>query len=334
VLKALSKGAAERYQRAGDFLTALRNLQLAKSVAETLPSAPPVLSPPPGLRRSTPPTVPTVTVPSATPADPIHEMEMELELETGTATPLPPPTTYPAPPAWPTAPPQPAWQQPQPVHRTGPKRMSNRLLWVALGALCTLVAIIVFIQSGTHQETNAKVTTPPVVTDPNPPVKKQAKMPDRPARQQPGRRDQENTRADAQPAQVSHPDRPSNPSPAPQQPPQTPSRQQPTGDPSKTQIDHELPPEVNRNRMVVAGLGEQLDMLVVRANALRVKLAGMQQSASHPPALEDWIDALNAINGLLRKATQAVDNGDAATARSEIQKAATQMDALEKAISR
>jgi hypothetical protein len=302
ILKSMSKDPAARFQNAGQFLTALRNLQPSAGMGE------PILSPPPAapaqapeLRRTTPPTGPTATVPP--PEEATRSITAATEWQPPAMGPVAPPAAVP--------------REPEASAAPG----SKPLLWAAGGAVCLLLAIVAFRPSGSHQ---APQPAPPSQPAPEPARRPKAGI-QSPAHSQ-------NPVTGRAPAPEVPRKQAPPPEPASVHPP--PARPQPPPDPGRSQLDKELPAEVNRNRMVVAGLSEQLDMLVVRANALRVKISAVQRSQSAPPTIGDWIDALNSINALLRRAPTAVDNGDAATGRAEIQKAAVQMEALEAALGR
>jgi serine/threonine-protein kinase len=97
-----------------------------------------------------------------------------------------------------------------------------------------------------------------------------------------------------------------------------------------------LPAAVNKNRMDVNQLSDELDMMVVRARAIRVSLNELQkaQSAQGTSLRGDWVEAFNAMNLHLRKANQAINDGNAAEAKNSMAKAAVQMELLEKGLGR
>ena len=116
---------------------------------------------------------------------------------------------------------------------------------------------------------------------------------------------------------------------AQQQAPPAPPVSLPTGETS-------VPAAVNRNRLDVTQLSDELDMMVVRANAIRVSLNDMRRSLSGQglSLRGDWVEAFNAMNLYLRKANQAINDANAADAKASMAKAAVQIQLLEKALGR
>jgi hypothetical protein len=88
--------------------------------------------------------------------------------------------------------------------------------------------------------------------------------------------------------------------------------------------------------MDVTQLSDELDMMVVRANGIRVALNQLQkaQNAQGMSLRGDWVEAFNAMNLFLRKANQAINDANAVEAKSNMAKAAVQIEVLEKALGR
>lgn len=356
ILLSLNKDPAARFQSAAAFLNALQTVQ-PEMGAPTMPPkpAPRSMAPRPATR---PTMIPAQTLPvtDATPFDSLPSITAP-----GGAVQPPRPLTMQTP-----APPPPVPQQepfrliepsePQPA-KTGP----NRLIWAAVGSLCAVGAIIAFIQFGPRGKTSAKETpAPPISTSTTqPPAERPARNtpveppppsaptapaadanPGRPApsSQSPVRRAQNQPKPAApQTTSQAAQQPPAQPAPAQStatqpQPAQTPPAQPQSADPRPGGTS--LPSAVNKNRMDVNQLSEELDMMVVRANGIRVSLNDLQraQNAQGLNLRADWVEAFNSMNTFLRKANQAVNDGNAADAKTFMGKAAVQIDLLEKGL--
>jgi eukaryotic-like serine/threonine-protein kinase len=357
ILMSLSKDPASRFQTARALLNALSNVQVgaAPIPAAALSPAPQPASPPPA--RAVP-TAPTLTVASPLPS------QAPPTAPTVTAVPAAPPlgasvasvTAVPAP-ALPAAAPPQDFHLIEPTGVAVKKSGPRRLIWLAVGSLCAAGAIVAFIQFGPYRQTSAKETRPapvtavtPAATPPQqsltappvtPPPEPAASAPPasapehKPVASGETKKKQPPERAQVEPPPAAGP--PPRRSPAEGLPPQRSSAepQQPESMP-RSQLDTQLPAAVNKNRMEVQGLSEQLDMLVVRANTLRVTLSNLQRSqeAQGVGLRADWVEALNMVNNFLRKANQAIDNSDAVAARDNMGKAAVKIEFLEKALGR
>jgi hypothetical protein len=231
----------------------------------------------------------------------------------------------------------------------------RRLLWVAVGSLCAVGAIVAFIQFGPRGKTSAKEastavskTTPaPNVEMPVPSVNASApQAPDSPppssvpsapaapgdSRKSPMQRAQNQARP-APGGTPQPPQQPGQPAPAAASPSGVPpsASSAPLVPSGKT-----LPVVVNDNRLNVSSLSDQLDMMVVRANAIRVSLNDLQkaQNAQGLSLRSDWVEAFSGMNNNLRKANQAINDGNAEAAKSSMAKAAAQIELLEKGLGR
>ena len=350
ILLALSKEPVARFQTAGAFLNALQSVA-AEAGAPTMPPAPAPRSMPP--RTMAPRTmVPTATM---SPAPPLADSVVALPAQA----PPPPPPQAP--------PPQP---QPESFHLIDPaagaakKSGPKRFVWAAVGSLCAVGAIVAFIQFGPRGKTSAKETPPssstvlrqipveaPPPSVPSAPAaapSAAAPAPEPPPAAAPVRADKSSQPQKAAPApsvaQVQT--RSAQPQPAPGQkpapPPSSPQAPPVAQAPAQSQSQHaplptggtSLPAAVNKNRMDVTQLSDELDMMVVRANAIRVSLNDLQraQNAQGLGLRGDWVEAFNAMNNFLRKANQAVNDGNAIDAKSNMAKAAVQIELLEKGL--
>ena len=327
ILVALAKEPKDRFQTAGAFLNALRNVQQEVGFgAGTAPSAPAT-----GLRMTAMPSPPPpsrVFVPGS--AAPLGDSLRNMTAMQGTPAPV---------------------QQAQPhlIEPTAaaPKKSGPRLMWVAVGSLCAVGAIVAFIQFGPKGQTSAKETTPASAvkvgqapaagstpTLQNTPAKPSA-MPTaaQPAGSADSRKQTPAQRAQARiPAQQASPQQQQSAPPAaapaetPQAQPQ--SAPAPGGGPQ--------PGMINADRVEVQRLRDRLDLMYARARTVRSALADLQnqQSAQGVGARSDWVEAFNRMNMFLKQSTAAINDGNPTAATEAMAKAERELEILEKALGR
>jgi hypothetical protein len=365
ILVALNKDPAARFQTAGAFLNALRTVQpeaggaaVAATAARVVEAPAAVQAPPP----QAPPPPPPPVFGAAVATGPVG-----LQDSVASVTAVPSPSTPPVPPPPLQADRAAEFHLIEPsetaVKKSGPKR----LVWVAVGGLCAALAIVAFIQFGPRIKTSAKETTasvpggtgvpapglntqppgqaPAASTPDNPPpadhsVTLPPPAPGKPSALPEGRKPK------VERAQVQPSSQRSGQAPAPSAPAQTapvqavqqqPAQPQPAApQPPPAQPDNSMPAMVNQSRMEIQQLRDLLDKLYARAGTVRDLLAQLQSSqASQGVGMRsDWVESFNLTNNYLRRANDALNAGDAATAKSAIQKANSQLSLLEKALGR
>ena len=231
---------------------------------------------------------------------------------------------------------------------------SKRGLWMAIGAVATALAVVGVIEFGPHKGTGA---APPTTSTPAvPTIEPQAIPP--PGAQvttpAPVQATAPSTPAPSPQAEVLKPARetppprrqalaPASPAPAPpviQQPVvQQPVVQQPV---TPQPVEHQAPPPAAAAqpdaavRAALQQVREQVAMLNVRANGIRGSLKRLEaaQSASGLGLNSSLQEPLDLMNGFLDEAANALNAGDAASAKSFKEKAERQIERLEKALNR
>jgi eukaryotic-like serine/threonine-protein kinase len=232
---------------------------------------------------------------------------------------------------------------PPPAQAAAPATKSRRGLWVAVGTLCAVAALVAVIELGPSRKAAAVNSPPPAsppVTAPVPEPVPVAATPVQPVPSQPqpvpveapkqqvaakppvrvpDAKPTRSAAAVAQPApQVTTP---SAPSPVVNQAPP----------PVRTQAPPEAPPQP---RAELLKARQSLAQLSVRANAIHSTLQGLQrsQAASGLGMRRDWLETASLMDAFLRGANDALNAGDQATAQDLMTKAEIQVDKLDKAL--
>jgi serine/threonine-protein kinase len=316
ILKALNKEPGARFQTAGEFYDALHAVQEEVGYgAGTTVNA--TGAPRTNLRMTSLPL----------PRDPAKTRASSLDAPLGdslrmTALQRPAMASPPAhTPAVETAPPE-------------KKSDSKRLIWVAVGSLCAVGAIVAFIQFGPKGNTSAKETTPFTVNEPpagaaaqkpsalSPPVAKPGKpIPD--SSQQPPT---QHAQAPVQQA----PAAPSASAPPSEQPA---TSQAPPPNSGFGGSGAPQPGAINKDRVEIQRLSERMDLMYQRAKTVRNTLQDLQ---AHPGPQggpkNEWVESFNRLNQFLKQAGAAINDGNPTNATEALSKAANELDGLEKAL--
>ncbi len=226
---------------------------------------------------------------------------------------------------------------------TAPPR-SRRGLWMAMGAVAAVLAVVAFIQFGPRKRTNAatdvtqtapaQTTAPPVM----PPAQQQPEPAPVPVAEQPQSQPQSPPQSQPQTA----PSRPakqparapvvaSQPAPQPvqQQPqPMPPPPVQPTTPPASTEVR----PPAGPTRAQLQEAREQLVMLNTRATGIRGTLQSITANGRNLNAALQ--EPATLMDQYLGGATDALRANDLETAKDFMQKAERQIEKLEKALNR
>jgi eukaryotic-like serine/threonine-protein kinase len=246
----------------------------------------------------------------------------------------------------PGAAPSPARPVPAP-QAAAPVPKSRRGLWVAVGTLCAVAALVAVIELGPSRKAAAVNSPPPAsppVTAPAPEPVPVAATPVQPAPSQP----QPVPVVDAPKQQVAAkpparvPDaKPARSAaavsqPAPQVSPSAPSPVVNQAPPAVRTQTQQPPPEApaQPQRAELLKARQSLAQLSVRANAIHSTLQGLQrsQAASGLGMRRDWLETASLMDAFLRGANDALNAGDQATAQDLMTKAEIQVDKLDKAL--
>ena len=305
ILTALAKEPSARFQTAGEFLDALQAVQ--QEVGYGTGTAPAPVGPPrTNLRMTSLPLPPATPRPKPSSLDaPLGDSLRMTALQRSAA----PPAEQPA--AVATA--------PVPEKKSDPKR----LIWVAVGSLCAVGAIVAFIQFGPKGKTSAKEMTPFTVNEPSdvgrqkpsalsPPVAKPAPAANDSRKQAPTQHAQAPVQQTPAPVAA---EPAAQPAPASQAPPQSSGA---GGGPQ--------PAAINRDRVEIQRLSERMDVMYQRAKAIRETLQGL------PNPKAEWVDSFNQMNRFMKQANVAITDGNPTAATEAMSKAATELDGLEKAL--
>jgi len=261
-----------------------------------------------------------------------------------------------------------AAQAPPAVPGVAPRAHSRRGLWMGLGAVAAVLAVVAVIEFGPFKGAKAQVdpsapsastqpaqtappqTTPAQTTPPQtvpaetPPAAASAQAPAMPpADSKPVRSDVKGAARPPQRGVQEAQQQAPNASPAAtQQPAVQPPVQQPTQQPVEqpaVQPPTATPPQAADNAAVRAEIQqvrEQFTMLNVRANGIRGALQRLesQQSAAGMGLNASLSGPRDLMNSFMDEATNAMNAGDPATAKSMMKKAQLQVERLEKALNR
>jgi eukaryotic-like serine/threonine-protein kinase len=301
ILYALNKDPATRFQSAGEFLEALRAVQEEVGYGTVTAPAPP---PRTNLRMTSLPIPPAATQPSF-PADmpPLGD-SLRLTALQRSAT---------DPPAVPAEPVQPELSE-------EPKGGSKRTLWIAVGAVCAVAAIVAFIQFGSKGNSSKEAgPTPFTVSAPVPGTPKPSPSP------------ATNSGKDAvrKPAVAEHAQTPAPQQATPAPPPAVPAQQAAPSAPSQpepAQVNGALVGSANKDRVEMGRLSERFDVVYGRAKAIREKLQ------NQPNAKNELVESFNRLNQYLKQASSAMNNSDPPTVASLLLKAENELDGLESAL--
>jgi hypothetical protein len=225
-----------------------------------------------------------------------------------------------------------------------PKPSGKRGLWMALGAVAAVAVVVAGIQFGPWAHAahpiQAPAPTPEMVAAP-PPAAAPAIQPD-PVPAAPVAAPQPS----AVPARAEQAAQTRVPPPAQRaiQPPvqQTPTQQTPMQQPAavtapQTAAPPQAAPAPNPgNRAELQQLREQLAMLATRAGGIRTTLQTLQrsQAASGQNLRGDMQEAASLMNSYMEGSNAALNAGDAAQAKSFMDKAERQVEKLEKFLNR
>jgi eukaryotic-like serine/threonine-protein kinase len=252
-----------------------------------------------------------------------------------------------------------------PATATAPPR-SKRGLWMALGAVATALAVVGVIELGPHKGTKAQIPPSVPIETPaqsNPAPVTQPPVTEPPPQTQQPQIQQPQTPASA-PASVTQPDvaKPSRPAPQPAQKPavqqpavqqpvtQQPAAQQPAvvqqspvQQPPATQPAPQQPPAQQpaasqqaeaATRAALQQVREELGQLNVRAKGIRGGLQRLEAQMNGHGLNASLQGPLDLMNNYLDEAANAMNSGDAASAKSYYAKAEKQVEILEKALNR
>ena len=237
-------------------------------------------------------------------------------------------------------------QAPTPAAAPAPK--SRRGLWVAVGTLCAVAALVAVIELGPSRKAAAvnspppaspPVTAPapapepaPVATTPVEPAPSQPQaVPVEPPKQQVLAKPPLRT-PDARPVRSAT----ATPQPAPQvttpsAPPAVVTQAPPAAVRTQAAPPAEAPPQP---RAELLKARQSLAQLSSRANAIHSTLQGLQrsQAASGLGMRRDWVETASLMDSFLRGSNDALNAGDLATAQDLMTKAEIQIDKLDKAL--
>ena len=235
----------------------------------------------------------------------------------------------------------------------------RRGLWMAIGAVAAVLAVIGVVEFGPRKGTKAapgsaiapaaSIPMPQTSPAPSPPTampQPAAAAPEQPvespapvkqSRENPPvlkRQSQASTQGPSQPQQQAPP--PVVTQPVVQQPVvQQPAAQQPA--PQQLPVQQLAPAQPDAaTRAALQEVREQLAMLNVRANGIRGSLKRLEsaQAAAGMGLNASLQGPLDLMNGYLDEAANALNGGDAAAAKSFMDKAEKQVERLEKALNR
>jgi len=249
--------------------------------------------------------------------------------------------------ARPAIPPPPAPTPPMPVAQ--PKG-SPRILWVAVGGLCAVGALVAVVQFGPWKKTEAgsMQTTPPAVTAPAPSTPPTAQSEVAPApppisTPQPATAQQTPSIQPAVREKISSGKGPRAADPAPTGQALNPAPEHPAGalpqpfsPPAAQPAPAPQQADQTAHRAELQTIRESAVKVSARAGAIRSMLQNLQQSqaASGLGLRRDWVQAGSLMDSYLQGANSALNAGDAASAKDLLEKGERQLEILEKALNR
>ena len=237
------------------------------------------------------------------------------------------------------APPAPAIN-PRPVQPAQPEKpRSRRGLWIAIGALATAAVVVGLIQFGPLKGGKAApsaVSAPAVATSPAP----AAPVPEQPALSSPPAAAEIPSSAAPVTAEKPKPIHAAQPLPRAQTQGQPVVQQsQPAAiEPAPVQAQPPQPRAASSaaSREEIQAVSEQFMLLNTRAGGIRTSLQTLQrsQAARGLNLRGDMQDAASMMDSYMGAANSAIDAGDAASAKSFMEKAERQVEKLEKFLNR
>jgi eukaryotic-like serine/threonine-protein kinase len=237
------------------------------------------------------------------------------------------------------APPAPA-VNPRPLQPAQPEKpRSKRGLWIAIGALATAAVVVGLIEFGPLKGGKAApsaVSAPAVTTPPAP----AAPVPEQPARSSPPAAAEIPSSAAPVTAEKPKPIHAAQPLPRAQAQEQPVVQQsQPAAiEPAPVQAQPPQPRAASSasSREEIQAVSEQFMLLNTRAGGIRTSLQTLQrsQAARGLNLRGDMQDAASMMDSYMGAANSAIDAGDAASAKSFMDKAERQVEKLEKFLNR
>jgi serine/threonine protein kinase len=232
-----------------------------------------------------------------------------------------------------------------PVSKMAPPR-SHRALWMTVGGLCAVLALVALIQFGPRKKISANgpaQSAPPPASTPKP----DATPPVQPPAPEPVAVSQPATQTAPVPASPTHttapvtkpknrPDSTTAKAPASVQTVQTPVDPPHAAASNPVQATQPPPPvqPAPVNNQEVQELRDQWTQLDARADSVRSTLQNLQRSqASQGLGLRgDWLQTSKLMDSFLQQANSALAGGDPASAKHAMEKAERQVETLEKAL--
>jgi eukaryotic-like serine/threonine-protein kinase len=230
-----------------------------------------------------------------------------------------------------------------------PAPKSRRALWATAGALCFAAALAGVITLMPSKKTSAE--NPPMTAQTTPPAQSPAPVAPEPVSSPPASAPASEPAAPpvkSEPKTVAHAAKPApatqtpmvrQPVAQPQQPvaAQTPPPQAPapmTAPPSAPQPQPDTAAQARRAEL--QKLRESVATVTARANAIHITLGNLQrsQAASGLGMRSDWVQAQSLMDSFLRGAHDALNAGDAESARDLMEKGERQLEKLEKALNK
>jgi serine/threonine-protein kinase len=326
ILTALNKDPGTRFQTAGEFLDALRAVQ--EEVGYGTATMPPAAPPRTNVRGTRPPVPPLPAPPShrevaAPTADIAPPLGDSLRM-TAVQRSVPEPSAGPA--------------EPSESVAEASNSGSKRVLWIAVGSLCAVIAIVAFIQIGPKRKTAANERQPAPFTANQPSAaastKPSAMPPPAGKRQSAVPSPAIEPRKDAPPQRAQTPAQ-ANPAPSfPDEPPARAGRAAPASLAAPSSPDAgSVPAKINQDRLEIQQMSSNLDLLYIRARAARATLQDLQNNPGPQGGPKtEWVESFNRLNQLLRQATAGINDGNQVTASDAMAKAAKELEGLEKAL--
>jgi serine/threonine-protein kinase len=243
------------------------------------------------------------------------------------------------------APTTPMTDTPQIIEATQPAPpRSKRGMWMAIGAVVTAIVVVALIQFGPFKKTTAapQATNPPTVQTAAPPTQQPAPV-QQAAPQTPTPANPEPVAPlvqQAPPATQPSMGRAAKSTPRGQSLPGQQQANQPPAQMAQPTAPMQAPPQqaapAGPSRAELQAIREQLVMLNTRANVIHTSLDSLQrtQAASGMNLRGDMQEASSLMTTYLEGAHEALNAGDAPSAKSFMDKAERQIEKLEKFLNR